>query len=173
MKEEILLSEQQIKEKVKELGAQITKDDKDKNLCVVSLLRGSFMFMSDLVRQIDMPICIDFMTTSSYEDAEKSTGKVKILTDVRENLENYDVLIVDDIIDSGNTIVNTLEYIKQKNPKSVKTCVLLDKPSRRQVEYNADYVGFEIDDVFIVGYGLNYKSSYRNIPYIFIWNKDV
>ena len=164
MKEEILLSEQQIKEKVKELGAQITKDYKDKNLCVVSLLRGSFMFMSDLVRQIDIPICIDFMTTSSYEDAEKSTGKVKILTDV---------LIVDDIIDSGNTIVNTLEYIKQKNPKSVKTCVLLDKPSRRQVEYNADYVGFEIDDVFIVGYGLNYKSSYRNIPYIFIWNKDV
>lgn len=131
------------------------------------------MFMSDLVRQIDMPICIDFMTTSSYEDAEKSTGKVKILTDVRENLENYDVLIVDDIIDSGNTIVNTLESIKQKNPKSVKTCVLLDKPSRRQVEYNADYVGFEIDDVFIVGYGLNYKSSYRNIPYIFIWNQDV
>lgn len=173
MKEEILLSEQQIKEKVKELGAQITKDYKDKNLCVVSLLRGSFMFMSDLVRQIDMPICIDFLTTSSYEDAEKSTGKVKILTDVRENLENYDVLIVDDIIDSGNTIVNTLEYIKQKNPKSVKTCVLLDKPSRRQVEYNADYVGFEIDDVFIVGYGLNYKSSYRNIPYIFIWNQDV
>ena len=173
MKEEILLSEQQIKEKVKELGAQITKDYKDKNLCVVSLLRGSFMFMSDLVRQIDMPICIDFMTTSSYEDAEKSTGKVKILTDVRENLENYDVLIVDDIIDSGNTIVNTLEYIKQENPKSVKTCVLLDKPSRRQVEYNADYVGFEIDDVFIVGYGLNYKSSYRNIPYIFIWNQDV
>ena len=173
MKEEILLSEQQIKEKVKELGAQITKDYKDKNLCVVSLLRGSFMFMSDLVRQIDMPICIDFMTTSSYEDAEKSTGKVKILTDVRENLENYDVLIVDDIIDSGNTIVNTLEYIKQKNPKSVKTCVLLDKPSRRQVEYNADYVGFEIDDVFIVSYGLNYKSSYRNIPYIFIWNQDV
>ncbi|MDU4670785.1 MAG: hypoxanthine phosphoribosyltransferase [Finegoldia magna] len=173
MKEEILLSEQQIKEKVKELGAQITNDYKDKNLCVVSLLRGSFMFMSDLVRQIDMPICIDFMTTSSYEDAEKSTGKVKILTDVRENLENYDVLIVDDIIDSGNTIVNTLEYIKQKNPKSVKTCVLLDKPSRRQVEYNADYVGFEIDDVFIVGYGLNYKSSYRNIPYIFIWNQDV
>lgn len=173
MKEEILLSEQQINEKVKELGAQITKDYKDKNLCVVSLLRGSFMFMSDLVRQIDMPIVIDFMTTSSYEDAEKSTGKVKILTDVRENLENYDVLIVDDIIDSGNTIVNTLEYIKQKNPKSIKTCVLLDKPSRRQVEYNADYVGFEIDDVFIVGYGLNYKSSYRNIPYIFIWNQDV
>lgn len=117
MKEEILLSEQQIKEKVKELGAQITKDYKDKNLCVVSLLRGSFMFMSDLVRQIDIPICIDFMTTSSYEDAEKSTGKVKILTDVRENLENYDVLIVDDIIDSGNTIVNTLEYIKQKKSK--------------------------------------------------------
>ncbi|MDU7925413.1 MAG: hypoxanthine phosphoribosyltransferase [Finegoldia magna] len=173
MKEEILLSEQQIKEKVKELGTQITKDYKDKNLCVVSLLRGSFMFMSVLVRQIDMPICIDFMTTSSYEDAEKSTGKVNILIDVRENLENYDVLIVDDIIDSGNTIVNTLEYIKQKNPKSVKTCVLLDKPSRRQVEYNADYVGFEIDDVFIVGYGLNYKSSYRNIHYIFIWNKDV
>lgn len=116
MKEEILLNEQQIKEKVKELGAQITKDYKDKNLCVISLLRGSFMFMSDLVRQIDMPICIDFMTTSSYEDGEESTGKVKILTDVRENLENYDVLIVDDIIDSGNTIVNTVEYIKQKNP---------------------------------------------------------
>lgn len=131
------------------------------------------MFMSDLVRQIDMPICIDFMTTSSYEDGEESTGKVKILTDVRENLENYDVLIVDDIIDSGNTIVNTVEYIKQKNPKSIKTCVLLDKPSRRQVEYNADYVGFEIDDVFIVVYGLNYRSSYRNIPYIFIWNQDV
>ncbi|MDU1831631.1 hypoxanthine phosphoribosyltransferase [uncultured Finegoldia sp.] len=173
MKEEILLNEQQISEKVKELGAQITKDYKNKNLCVISLLRGSFMFMSDLVRHIDMPICIDFMTTSSYEDAEESTGKVKILTDVRENLENYDVLIVDDIIDSGNTIVNTLEYIKQKNPKSVKTCVLLDKPSRRQVAYNADYVGFEIEDVFIVGYGLNYKSSYRNIPYIFIWNQDV
>ncbi len=169
MEQEILLSSEQIKNRVKELGKQISNDYRDKNLCVISLLRGSFMFMSDLVREIDMPICIDFMTTSSYNHDEVSSGDVQILSDVRENLEEYDVLIVDDIIDTGNTITKTLEYIKNKNPKSLKTCVLLDKPSRRQVDYNADYVGFEIDDVFIVGYGLNYKSSYRNIPYIFIW----
>ena len=128
---------------------------------------GSFVFLADLVREINEPIVVDFITTSSYEHSEISTGKVNIISDLREDIEGKDVLIVDDIMDSGNTLKNIKEYLLNKNPKSIKTCVMLDKPCRREVDIVPDYFGFEIEDWFIVGYGLNYGNKYRNIPYIF------
>lgn len=131
------------------------------------MLRGSFVFAADLVREISLPTIVDFMTTSSYGDGEKSTGEVEILHDLRTDIEGKDVLIIDDICDSGNTMKSIIEYIKTKNPKSVKTVVMLDKPSRRQVDITPDFVGQTIEDVFIVGYGLNYGDYYRNCPYIF------
>ena len=149
------------------LGKQISKDYTGKELVAIGLLRGSFVFLADLVREIDNPIVVDFITTSSYEHSEISTGTVNILSDLRENIEGKDVLIVDDIMDSGNTLKNIREYILTKNPNSVKTCVMLDKPCRREVDLVPDYFGFEIEDWFIVGYGLNYGNKYRNIPYIF------
>ena len=158
---------EEIANKVKELGKQISKDYTGKELVAIGLLRGSFVFLADLVREIDNPIVVDFITTSSYEHSEISTGTVNILSDLRENIEGKDVLIVDDIMDSGNTLKNIREYILTKNPNSVKTCVMLDKPCRREVDIFPDYFGFEIEDWFIVGYGLNYGNKYRNIPYIF------
>lgn len=170
---EILCSEEQIASKLKELGQQISKDYKDKNLLVVSLLKGSFIFCADLVREITVPTKIEFMTTSSYGHSESSSGSVKVVSDVNSDLEGYDVLIVDDITDTALTMHHVLNHIKAKNPKSVKSCVLLDKPSRRKVELVPDYCGFEIEDKFVVGYGLNFGDYYRNIPYVFnVTNED-
>ncbi len=166
-REVIRFTREEICNRIKELGKQISKDYSGKELVAIGLLRGSFVFLADLVREIDTPIVVDFITTSSYEDAEISSGKVNIISDLRENVEGKDVLIVDDIMDSGNTLKNIKEYIQSKNPRSIKTCVMLDKPSRRQVDITPDYFGYEIEDWFIVGYGLNYGSKYRNIPYIF------
>ncbi|MGL5646505.1 MAG: hypoxanthine phosphoribosyltransferase [Clostridium sp.] len=168
-KRNILFSEEQIKVRNKEVGAQIAKDFKDKNLYVLSLLRGSFIFAADLVREIDTKAKIGFMTTSSYGDGEESSGNVKIVNDIPDNIEGYDVLIVDDIVDSGITMNFVVNHVKKLGAKSVKSCVLLDKPSRRQVDINPDYCCFSIDDLFVVGYGLNYGDHYRNIPYVFNW----
>lgn len=158
---------EEIANRVKELGKQISKDYAEKELVAIGLLRGSFVFLADLVREIDNPIVVDFITTSSYEHSEISTGTVNIISDLREDIEGKDVLIVDDIMDSGNTLKNIKEYLLKKNPKSIKTCVMLDKPCRREVDIVPDYFGYEIEDWFIVGYGLNYGNKYRNIPYIF------
>ncbi|WIF94247.1 hypoxanthine phosphoribosyltransferase [Caminicella sporogenes] len=166
-KKEVLLSREDIQKKVEELGKEISNDYKEKNLLVVSLLKGSFIFTADLVREIDIPVKIEFMTTSSYGHSEESSGKVKVLYDIKGSLEGYDVLIVDDIADTGITMKYIIEYLKSKNPSSIKSCVLLDKPSRRKVELEPDYVGFTIPDKFIVGYGLNYGDYYRNVPYVF------
>lgn len=169
---EVLCSEEQIASKLKELGAQISKDYEGKNLLVVSLLKGSFIFCADLVRNITVPVKIEFMTTSSYGHGEVNTG-VKVVSDVNCDLEGYDVLIVDDITDTALTMHYVMNHLKSKNPKSVKSCVLLDKPSRRKVELVPDYCGFEIEDKFVVGYGLNYGDYYRNIPYVFnVTNED-
>ncbi|HSH35284.1 hypoxanthine phosphoribosyltransferase [Schnuerera sp.] len=169
-KPKILFDSDKISERVNELGEEISKDYDGKDIVVISLLRGSFVFAADLVRAIKVPVNIDFMTTSSYEHDEVSSGLVDIITDIRTKIENKDVLIVDDIIDSGYTMSKVVEFIYKKKPKSIKVCVMLDKPSRRKVDISPDYVGFSIPDVFIVGYGLNYGDYYRNIPYIFTFD---
>lgn len=170
---EVLCSEEQIVSRLKELGAQISEEYKDKNLLVVSLLKGSFIFCADLVRNITVPVKIEFMTTSSYGHGEESSGKVKMVSDIPSDISGYDVLVVDDITDTALTMDFVINHIKSKNPKSVKSCVLLDKPSRRKVELVPDYCGFEIEDKFVVGYGLNYGDYYRNIPYVFnVTNED-
>lgn len=168
-KRKIVISKEEIDEKVKELGREITKEYKDKNLLVVSLLKGSFVFTADLVRSIDLMTRIEFMTTSSYGHGEESSGKVNIVNDLKVDVKDYDILIVDDIVDSGNTMKFIVNHLKGLGPKSVKSCVLLDKPERREVEIEPDYCGFTIPDLFIAGYGLNYGDYYRNIPDIFVF----
>lgn len=165
----ILITEEEIREKVLEMGAIISKDYEGKKLYVLSLLRGSFIFTADLVRAIDVDTTIGFMTTSSYGHGETSQGVCEVVNDVSDNIEGYDVLIVDDIIDTGITMEFVYNYVKSKGARTVKTCTLLDKPSRRKVDLIADYTCFEIEDIFVVGYGLNYGDFYRNVPYIFNW----
>ena len=164
---EILLSKGKIDERIEVLGKTLTEAYKDKNLLVISLLKGSFIFTADLVRKIDLPVRIEFMTTSSYGHGEESSGHVKIVQDIHVDLSTSDVLVVDDITDSALTMTGVISILSERNPKSIKSCVLLDKPSRRKVEYQPDYVGFEIPDMFIVGYGLNYGDYFRNIDHVF------
>ncbi|ALP89743.1 MULTISPECIES: hypoxanthine phosphoribosyltransferase [Clostridium] len=168
-KRNILFSEDQISSRIKELGEIINREYKGRNLYVLSLLRGSFVYAADLVRAIDLNVKVGFMTTSSYGHSETSSGTVKIVNDIPDNIEGWDVLIVDDIVDTGITMDFVVNHVKNLKPASVKTCVLLDKPSRRKVEIKPDYCCFEIEDVFVVGYGLNYGDFYRNIPYVFNW----
>ncbi|NFG98994.1 hypoxanthine phosphoribosyltransferase [Clostridium botulinum] len=168
-KRNILFSKEKIDARIEELGKVITEDYKDKNLYVLSLLRGSFIYAADLVRAIDTKNKIGFMTTSSYGHDEVSSGKVKVINDIPDNIEGYDVLIVDDIIDTGITMNFVVNHVKSLGAASVKTCVLLDKPSRRTVEIEPNYCCFTIEDLFVVGYGLNYGDHYRNIPYVFNW----
>lgn len=169
-REKTLFSREKINERVKELGKELSEVYKDKDLVVVSLLRGSFIFCADLVREINVPVEVDFITTASYGHEEVSTGNVEIVHDLRTEIKGKDVLIVDDIMDSGNTIKKVLDHLLEKEPESINICVMLDKPSRRKVELEPDYIGFSIPDVFIVGYGLNYGNYYRNIPYIFTFD---
>ncbi|MDF2548490.1 MAG: hypoxanthine phosphoribosyltransferase [Anaerosolibacter sp.] len=166
-RKEVLFSQEDIRQRVMEMGSQIAKDYDGKKILVVSLLKGSFIFTADLVRAIDAPVKIEFMATASYGHGEESSGQVSILYDLKDSLEGYDVLVVDDIADSGLTMKFVMEHLTTKKPASIKSCVLLDKPSRRQTELEADYVGFTIPDKFIVGYGLNYGDYYRNVPYVF------
>jgi hypoxanthine phosphoribosyltransferase len=168
-KENILIDQNEIAEKIVALGEIISSDYKDKKLYVLSLLRGSFIFTADLVRQVKVPTAIGFMTTSSYGHEESTTGNVKVVQDISDNIEGYDILIVDDIVDTGTTMKFVKEYLQKYKPASIKCCVLLDKPSRRKVEIEPDYKCFTIPDVFVVGYGLNYGDYYRNVPYIFNW----
>lgn len=168
-KTEVLFTKEQIKSKVKELAQIITNDYKDKNLLIVSLLKGSFIFTADLVREIDLDLRIEFMVTSSYMLSEESKGVVKIEHDLNCDIKEYDVLIVDDIIDTGYTMEFVYNHLIKREPKSLKMLTFLDKPSRRVVELNADYTGYKVEDVFIVGYGLNSGHYYRNIDHIFIF----
>jgi len=165
----ILLSEEELAARVKELGAQITADyrDKlnDKPLLVIGMLKGSFIFMSELVRHIDLHCEIDFMIASSYGDGTESSGVITIKQDVKD-VTGYHVLLVEDIVDSGFTMMSVLELLKKRGPASVALVSLLDKPSRRKVDVNIDYCGFEIPDEFVVGYGLDFASRYRNLPFI-------
>jgi hypoxanthine phosphoribosyltransferase len=172
--ESILVSEEQINEITTKLGAQIAEDHKDsKKLVLLCILKGSVVFYSDLMRKINIPCALEFMRVSSYKGAE-TTHQVTMLLDVeRKNIENADVIIVEDIIDSGNTLAHLKHYIASKGASSVKTCTLLDKPSRRMVELTPDYVGAEIPDEFVIGYGLDYNEKYRNLPYVGILKRSV
>lgn len=168
-KRNILLSKETINKRIEELGAEIAKDYSGKKLYVLSLLRGSFVFTADLVRAIDMKLKVGFMTTSSYGNSEVSSEEVKIVSDIPDNIEGFDVLIVDDIVDTGYTMEFIINHVKKLGAASVKSCTLLDKPSRRKANVKPDYCCFEIDDVFVVGYGLDYGNYYRNVPYVFNW----
>jgi len=164
---EVLLSEEQIKAKVLELGRRISDDYAGRELTLVSVLKGSLPFMADLMRSIELPLRIDLMEVSSYGGATtESSGLVRILKDLSAPIEGRDVLIVEDIIDTGLTLNYLLRYLKGKNPRSIAVCALLDKPARRLVEIPLDYVGFEIPDAFVVGYGLDFGEVYRNLRFV-------
>ena len=161
----ILIDEKQLEERIKELGRQIDEDYKGKEVVLIGLLKGSIMFMAELAKNITNDVQLDFMDVSSYAGTE-STGIIKINKDIRDSIEGKDVIIVEDIIDTGRTLTYILEYLKQKSPSSIKIATLLSKPSRRVVKLDADYTGFEIEDKFVIGYGLDYDEKYRNLPYI-------
>ena len=163
---EVLVTEEQLKEVNERLGAKITEDFKDKNLLVVGILKGSIYFMTDLTRYIDLPLKLDFLAVSRYGGGTSSSGAVKILKDIDINLEGYDILLVEDILDSGRTLHYVCEMLKTRKPKSVSIVTLLDKPERRVVDLTPDYVGCQVPDEFVVGYGLDYDQKYRNLPYI-------
>ena len=167
------LSEEEIKAIVKRLGSEITADYKDKNLLVVSVLKGSVMIMADLLREIKLPLKIDFMAVSSYGSGTSSSGTVKIIKDLDINLSGYDILIVEDILDSGATLSSLKEILLTRKPASVKICTFLDKPDRRKADIKADYVGAVIPDEFVVGYGLDYDEKYRNLPFVGILSPSV
>lgn len=165
--EKVLLSEEELKSIVERLGAQITEDYKDKNLVIVSVLKGSVLFMADLMRAIKLPCKIDFMAVSSYGSGTKTSGVVKIIKDLdTEVVSGNDLLIVEDILDSGVTLEYLMKILSARNPNSIKICTLLDKPERRKANIKADYAGAQIPDAFVVGYGLDYDEKYRNLPFV-------
>lgn len=170
---DVLLSEEQIKEIIHRLGSQISEDYKGKNLLLVSVLKGSIVFMADLMREINIECKIDFMAVSSYGSGSESSGSVKIIKDLDIDLQGYDLLIVEDILDSGNTLSKLKRLLLERNPRSIKICTFLDKPSRRTADIIADYVGCEIPDEFVVGYGLDYDEKYRNLPCLGILKRSV
>jgi len=170
---DVLLSEEQIKGIIHRLGSQISEDYKGKNLLLVSVLKGSIVFMADLMREINIECKIDFMAVSSYGSGSESSGSVKIIKDLDIDLQGYDLLIVEDILDSGNTLSKLKRLLLERNPRSIKICTFLDKPSRRTADIIADYVGCEIPDEFVVGYGLDYDEKYRNLPCLGILKRSV
>ena len=162
----VLLSEEEVDKKIEEIGARISKDYQGKAVHMICILKGGIFFTCELAKRISVPVSMDFMSVSSYGADTKSSGVVKIIKDLDEPLDGKDVLIVEDIIDSGRTLSYLIEIFKKRNPKSVRLCTLLDKPERRVTDVKVDYVGFNIPDKFVVGYGLYYNQKYRNLPYI-------
>lgn len=171
--EQILLTEQQIQDRIKEMAAQISADYAGKQLLLVGILKGSMPFMADLMRYLTINAKIDFMSVSSYGDGTVSSGQVRIILDLNKPIENYDLLIIEDILDSGATLAYIKEWLTIRKPRSFKIATLLDKPARRKADITADYSGFEIPDGFVVGYGLDYAEDYRNLPYIGILKPEV
>ena len=161
-----LVSEKAVDERIVELGKQISKDYEGKQVHLICVLKGGVFFMCELAKRISVPVSMDFMSVSSYGDDTKSSGVVKIVKDLDEAIEGKDVLIVEDIIDSGRTLYYLIDILKKRNPKSVHLCTLSDKPERRVKDVKVDYVGFNIPDEFVVGYGLDYAQKYRNLPFI-------
>lgn len=170
---EILFSEEELQAIVARVGKEITEDYRGKNLFLVSVLKGSLMFMADLMRAIDIPCEIDFMAVSSYGAGTTTTGAVRILKDLDVPLEGKDVVVVEDILDSGVTLSYLLKHLEARNPASIRLCTLLDKPERRKMPITADYIGTTVPDQFIVGYGLDYAEKYRNLPYIGVLKPEI
>ena len=169
----VLITEEELRECVKKLGEQISRDYQGKNLLMVSVLKGSVVFMSDLMRSITIPAQIDFMSVSSYGSGVKTSGVVKIIKDLDQQLEGKDLLIVEDILDSGMTLSYLSQLLRARNPRSIRIATLLDKPERRTADIQADYYGFRVPDAFVVGYGLDYSEKYRNLPYIGVLKPEV
>lgn len=161
-----LITEAQIRTRIRELGKQISEDYADQELVLVCVLRGATLFFADLAREISLPLRFEFLQTSSYNDSTRPSKKIEFIRTGSNYIEHRDVLIVEDIIDTGRTLSFLLEHLNTLNPKSIKICTLLNKPSRREVPVNIDYTGFEVPNVFLVGYGLDYAQMYRNLPYI-------
>lgn len=170
---EVLITEEEIQVKVKELGAVLTEEYQDKFPLAIGVLKGALPFMSDLIQQIDAHIELDFMDISSYGNATVSSGEVKIVKDLNTSVEGRDVLIIEDIIDSGKTLRYLVDLMKYRKANSIKIVTLLDKPSGRKVDLDADYVCFDVPDAFVVGYGLDYMEKYRNLPYIGVLKKEI
>lgn len=170
---EVLITAEEIATKVKALAAQLSRDYRDKHPVLVGVLNGAFVFLADLVRAMDIPCTIDFVSWSSYGKDTSSSGVFRIMKDLETNVESKHVLIIEDIIDTGLTLHYLLDNIRSRKPASVKVVALLDKPSRRRIEAKADYLGFQIPDAFVVGYGLDFAQRYRSLPYIAILKPDI
>ncbi len=172
---EVLVTEEELREINKRLGAQITKDFKDKNLIVIGILKGSVYFMTDLTRYIDLPLKLDFLAVSSYGGGTRSSGAVKIVKDIDIDLAGYDVLLIEDILDSGRTLDYVSRMLQTRGANSISICTLLDKPARRapDIDLVPDYVGCDVPDEFVVGYGLDYDQKYRNLPYIGALKREI
>ena len=163
---EVLLSEEEVDSRIRKMGEQISKDYAGKSIHLICILKGASFFMCELAKRITVPVSIDFMSLSSYGSDTQSSGEVKIKKDIEEPLENRHVIVVEDIVDTGRTLKYLKELLKDRGAADVKLCALLDKPERRVVDIEADYIGFSIPDEFVVGYGLDYAQRYRNLPYI-------
>ena len=171
--QEVLFSEEELAKRVEEIAKEIEKDYQGKEIMLISVLRGSFVFMADLCRRIDLPCVIDFMSVSSYGKGTSSSGQVQITKDLSSDISGKHIIVVEDILDSGNTLSYLLKLLEQRNPASIRLCTLLDKPDRRVKHVEVHYSGFTIPDAFGVGYGLDYAEEYRNLPYIGILKPEV
>ena len=171
--EQVLYTEEELHRRVKEMGRQITADYAGKQPMLISVLRGSYIFMADLTRSIDLDVTVDFMVVSSYGAGTVSSGQVEIKKDLSDSIEGRDLIVVEDILDSGNTLYYLMDVLKARKPASIRLCTLMDKPERRTKPITADYVGFTIPDAFIVGYGLDYAEKYRNLPYVGVLKHSV
>ncbi|MGH2449668.1 MAG: hypoxanthine phosphoribosyltransferase [Candidatus Limnocylindria bacterium] len=170
---EILVTEDALARRIAELGTAVARDYAGKDLVLVSILKGALPFLADLMRRVQIPLSLDFLEVSSYGDATESSGVVRILKDLAHPIEGRDVLVVEDILDTGRTLRYVMEHLHAQRPASVRLCVLLDKPSRRVVPVEIDYVGFQIPDRFVVGYGLDYAERYRNLPFVGVLRPEV
>jgi hypoxanthine phosphoribosyltransferase len=162
----VLLNAQTIKRRVRSLGKEITRDYRDRSPLLVGVLRGATVFLSDLIRHINLELQVDFIALSSYGSATETSGQVQLVKDLESSIDGEDVILVEDIVDTGLTLNYLISNLKSRNPASLRVCVLLSKPSRRKVEVNIDYLGFEVPDNFVVGYGLDFDQQFRNLPYI-------
>ena len=167
----LLVTQEAMRARIRELGRQITADYAQKDLVMIGILKGAYVFYADLARAIDLPLKVDFLVVSSYAGKARSSGKIKVLTELTEDIAGRDVLLVEDIVDSGCTLQHLRKALGARKPKSIKVCALLSKPDRRQVEVKVDYVGFNIPSKFVVGYGLDYRQNYRNLPYLAVLDK--
>jgi hypoxanthine phosphoribosyltransferase len=170
---EVLISEEQIQQKIAELGARICNDFAGEQILIIAVLKGALLFLADLIRHIDLPLAVDFLAVSSYGAGTESSGVVRILKDLDETIEHQNVIIVEDIVDSGRTLDYLLRMLRQRNPATLHVCTLLDKRERREIDVPIDYVGFEVPDAFVVGYGLDFAEHYRQLPFIGVLKPEI